>query len=243
MKKTVVLGASGATGRLLVRQLLQKGFTVLAIVRNSDAFINNNGTHPNLQIIEAEIANISADDWCQYLKDCEIVLCCLGHNLTFNGVFGKPRRLVTEAIKNVTTSIVSLQPKNKIKLILMNTTGNQNQDIPEKPPFTQRAVIFVLRMLLPPHVDNEKAAEFLRLQVGQNNDYIDWVVVRPDTLTNEELVTEYAIHISPIRNVIFDAGSTSRINVADFMSELAVNSELWSLWQGQMPVIYNQVIE
>ncbi|OOY35540.1 hypothetical protein BOV90_03935 [Solemya velum gill symbiont] len=48
-------------------------------------------------------------------------------------------------------------------------------------------------------------------------------------------------HTSPVRNVIFNAGKTSRINVADFMSDLAVKSELWNEWKGKMPVIYDRV--
>ena len=239
MKKTLVLGASGATGRLLVQRLLQKDIEVIAIVRNSNSLTNIDDSHPNLQIVEAEISEMQASDLTQYLTECEAVLSCLGHNLTFRGMFGHPRRLVTDAIKKVTSAIESIRPNKKIKIILMNTTGNSNRGIPEKPPFSQRVVISLLRLLLPPHVDNEKAADFLRLQVGQNHNHIEWVAVRPDGLINEDSVTQYDINASPIRNVIFDAGSTSRINVADFMSELAVNSELWNIWKGQMPVIYN----
>jgi hypothetical protein len=123
----------------------------------------------------------------------------------------------------------------------MNTTGNSNGDIPEKPPYSQRLVISLLRVMLPPHVDNENAADFLRVKVGQNNNNIEWVAVRPDGLIDETQVSPYDINVSPIRNVIFDAGTTSRINVADFMSELAVNTALWNEWKGQMPVIYNHV--
>jgi len=239
MKKTLVLGASGATGRLLVQRLLQKDIEVIAIVRNSNSLTNIDDSHSNLQIVEAEISEMQASDLTQYLTECEAVLSCLGHNLTFRGMFGHPRRLVTDAIKKVSSAIESISPNKKIKIILMNTTGNSNRGIPEKPPFSQRVVISLLRLLLPPHVDNEKAADFLRLRVGQNHNHIEWVAVRPDGLINEDSVTQYDINASPIRNVIFDAGSTSRINVADFMSELAVNSELWNMWKGQMPVIYN----
>lgn len=40
MKKTVVIGANGATGRLLVKLLLQKGVEVIAVVRDSDSLAN-----------------------------------------------------------------------------------------------------------------------------------------------------------------------------------------------------------
>ncbi len=239
MKKALVLGASGATGQLLVEILLQKGVELIAIVRNANSMTNIDRSRPSLQIVEAEISEISESELAQYLRECEVVLSCLGHNLTFKGMFGHPKRLVSDAIKKVVQTIESIKADNKFKIILMNTTGNSNRDIPEKPPYSQRIVISLLRFLLPPHVDNEEAADFLRLHVGQNNNNIEWAAVRPDALINEDQVSQYDIKTSPIRNAIFDAGSTSRINVADFISELAVNSELWNEWKGKMPVIYN----
>lgn len=241
MKKALVLGASGATGQLLVKSLLQKGGEVIAIVRNPSSLANIDKHQSHLRIVEAEISELTETDLVQYLKECEVVLCCLGHNLTLKGMFGQPRRLVRDAIQKVAQTIETIDTGHKVKIILMNTTGNSNGDIPEKPPYSQRLVISLLRVMLPPHVDNENAADFLRVKVGQNNNNIEWVAVRPDGLIDETQVSPYDINVSPIRNVIFDAGTTSRINVADFMSELAVNTALWNEWKGQMPVIYNHV--
>jgi len=239
MKKALVLGASGATGQLLVQQLLQKGIAVTAIVRHSNSLTNIADSHPDLQIVEASISDMQASDLTQHLAGCEAVISCLGHNLTFSGVFGHPRKLVTNVIKLVTSAIESMNLNKKIKIVLMNTTGNSNRDVPEKPPLSQRLVITLVRLLLPPHRDNENAANFLRLQVGQNHPQLEWVAVRPDALVDEDVVSQYDIYASPTRNVIFDAGLTSRINVAAFISELATNSMLWNKWKGQMPVIYN----
>lgn len=239
MKKALVLGASGNTGKLLVQILLQKGVEVIAIVRNSNSLTDINSSNKSLQVVEAEISKIPEKDLAQYLEECEVVLSCLGHNMTFKGMFGQPRRLVTDALKKVVQSIQSMNSNNKFKIILMNTSGNSNRDIPEKPPFSQRLVVSILRLLLPPHVDNENAADFLRLKVGQNHSSIQWAAVRPDGLIDEDQISHYDIKTSPVRNVIFDAGKTSRINVAEFMSELAINSGLWNEWKGKMPVIYN----
>ena len=65
-------------------------------------------------------------------------------------------------------------------------------------------------------------------------------MVRPDKLVNEDQVSEYEVHPSPIRSAIFDAGETSRINVGHLMAELITNDETWKDWKGQMPVIYNK---
>lgn len=102
------------------------------------------------------------------------------------------------------------------------------------------SVTGMLHVLLPPHADNEQAADHLRLHIGTNNPSVEWVVVRPDTLIDQENVTGYNIHASPVRSALFDPGKTSRINVAHFMARLMNGEELWEAWKGQMPVIYNE---
>ena len=96
-------------------------------------------------------------------------------------------------------------------------------------------------LLLPPHVDNEKAADYLRTEIGQNNPIIQWTAVRPDSLINESEVTEYEVYPSPTRSPIFNAGKVSRINVGHFMAALIDNDDLWQKWKGQMPVIYSKM--
>ncbi len=53
----------------------------------------------------------------------------------------------------------------------MNTTGNRNHDISEPISFAQKCMICLLRLLIPPHVDNEKAEEYLRTEIGQKQCY------------------------------------------------------------------------
>ena len=101
-------------------------------------------------------------------------------------------------------------------------------------------MIGLLRLLLPPHLDNEKATDYLRTEIGQNNNSVEWVAVRPDGLINEEEVTKYEIHPSPSRSAIFNAGKVSRINVGHFMANLIHDEILWTKWKGQMPVIYSK---
>ncbi|WP_373400057.1 hypothetical protein V8V91_10835 [Algoriphagus halophilus] len=127
-----------------------------------------------------------------------------------------------------------------MKFVLMNTSGNRNRDLDEPISKRERFIIALLRLVLPPHVDNEKAAGYLRIQVGQNCNFMEWVAVRPDGLVNEEQVSEYEVYPSPIRSAIFDAGTVSRINVGHFMAKLMEDQELWNKWKGQMPVVYSK---
>ena len=87
------------------------------------------------------------------------------------------------------------------------------------------------------YVDPTGQAAWIPLSVG-----VKEVVVRPDTLIDFPEVTEYELRLSPTRSAIFDPGKSSRINVANFMSRLLLENELWQNWKGEMPVLYNSTI-
>lgn len=236
----LVVGASGATGRKLVEQLLVEKHHVKAIVRSPEKLPKRWKNNANLQIISASVLELSDVEMCEIVKDCHAVASCLGHNLTWKGIYGQPRKLVTDATRRLCDAIESNNLQRPTKFVLMNTTGNRNRDLKEVISFAQKYVIGLLRLLLPPHVDNEKAADYLRTQIGQNSASIEWVAVRPDGLINEDEVTDYDIYPSPIRSAIFNAGKVSRINVGHFMARLVSDNALWNQWKGQMPVIYSK---
>lgn len=239
---TLIVGASGATGRLLVQELLNRGQKVKVVVRSLDSLHEAVKTHENLSVIQASILDLGDAEMVRHVQGCSAVVSCLGHNLNLKGIFGEPRRLVTDATRRLCDAIRASEPGAPVKFVLMNTTGNSNRDLDEPISFAQKCVIGLLRLLLPPHVDNEKAAEYLRTNVGQGDPEIEWAAVRPDGLVDETEVTDYEIYRSPMRSAIFDAGKTSRINVAHFMTKLINDNDTWEMWKGEMPVIYNQAI-
>jgi len=238
---TLVVGASGATGNQMVEQLLNLGQKVKVIVRPTGKTPDTWKNNDKISIIKASISEISVDEMINYLIDCQSVASCLGHNLTLKGVFGKPRKLVTDAVRLLCNAIQKNSPEKPIKFVLMNTTGNRNRDLNESTTIGQKLVMGLIRLLVPPQLDNEKAADFLRVNIGQKNKFIEWVAVRPDTLINEDNVTDYELYASPIRSALFNPGKTSRINVGNFMSRLIVENDLWNKWKGQMPVIYDKM--
>lgn len=236
----LVVGATGETGQLVVKQLLDCGEIVRVIVRFPDKLSETILSHPNLSVITvSNVLHINKHVMREYVKDCDAVVSCLGHNLTLRGIFGPPFKLVTDVTKLICHAINENKPQRTMKFILMNTAGNSNENHRETVPFPEKCVLRIIRLLVPPHRDNEKAADYLRIEIGQDNQEIEWTAVRPDSLLNLDEVTKYSIFPSPIRSAIFNPGKTSRINVAHFMSELIINEELWQKWKGQMPVIYN----
>lgn len=237
---TLIIGASGATGRLLLEDLLNRGQKVKIVVRSRNSLPDSILNHENLSVTQASILDLDEAELASLVQGCSAVASCLGHNISLKGIYGSPRKLVTDATRRICQAIRAAEPKEKVKFVLMNTAGNRNRDLDEPISFGQKIVVCLLRYLLPPHVDNENAADYLRVTIGQNDPMIEWVAVRPDGLVNEPAVTGYKIHPSPTRSAIFNPGTTSRINVADFMSTLITDTKIWHMWKGQMPVIYNQ---
>jgi nucleoside-diphosphate-sugar epimerase len=236
----LVVGATGATGRPLVKQLLDRGHTVKVIVRSPHSLPAAIRNHERLTVIQANLLDLSDAALAEHVQGMDAVASCLGHDLTLKGIYGQPRRLVTDAVRRLCNAIKANQPEGRTKFVLMNTSGNSNRDLDEPISLAQKVVIGLLRLLLPPHVDNEQAADYLRTQIGQHDGQIAWVAVRPDGLIDADEVTPYAIYPSPTRSALFDAGQVSRINVAHFMAELITDEACWQQWQGQMPVIYSR---
>jgi len=238
----LVVGGTGATGQHLVAQLLERGHRVRVIVRAPQKLPEAVRSHENLTVITASVSDISDKELAQHVRGCDAIASCLGHTMSWRGMFGHPRRLVANTANRLCQAVRAERgnnPAHPVRFVLMNSTGCRNRDVPERISLAQRIVIQTIRALLPPHADNEEAAAFFRVEIGKRDPAVEWVVVRPDTLVNERDVTPYEIHASPIRSAIFNPGKTSRINVAHWMATLLTDSDAWSQWAGQMPVIYN----
>lgn len=236
----LVVGASGATGRLLVEQLVTWEQTVKVVVRTPEKLPEWFKGHDRISVIQASVLDLSDADMVQHAKGCDAVASCLGHNISLKGIYGQPRRLVADATRRLCNAIKAGAPTKPIRFVLMNTAGNSNRDLHEPESLAQRCAIGLIRLLLPPQVDNERAADHLRTQIGQSDGMIEWAVVRPVTLINATQVSEYEAFPSPTRSVIVNSGVTSRINVAHFMARLMIEETTWNKWRGQMPVIYNK---
>jgi len=237
--KILIVGATGATGRLLVKDLLQRGEKVIAVVRSAEK-LSELLHNENLTIVETPVLDLSDEELATLVRGCDAVASCLGHNITFKGIYGKPRRLVTEATRRLCAAIEAGKPQKPVKFVQMNTSGNRNRDLNERVSVPEAIVVSLLSTVLPPYTDSIQAAEFLRTQIGQQHPTIEWVAVRPDSLIDEDSVSSYEVHPSPIRSALFNPGKVSRINVARFMAELICDTPTWKLWKGQMPLIYSR---
>jgi nucleoside-diphosphate-sugar epimerase len=237
--KVLILGASGATGKQVIAQLLKRGIS-LRIVTRKNAVIPEELCKNNLvEQITGNIAEFDSMANKTLINECDAVVLCLGHNISIKGILGKPRLLVYQSLKNVCEAIIQCSSK-KIKVILMSTVAYDYKKINEERSLSERIILSILTSLLPPQKDNVWAANYLSGTIGQSNEKVEWIAVRPDSLIDNDDVSPYEVFESIQRNPIFNPGKTSRINVGHFMTELITDNELWEKWKNKMPVVYNK---
>lgn len=236
-RPTVLLvGGTGRTGGRVLRELLARDVHVRAVARSRARLPASSAGHPNLTVTEASLLTLREDELQQLVRGCDAVVSCLGHVLDFKGIFGPPRDLVTQATTRLCRAIEAVGGPTPVKFVLMSSVSvHRSRDLDARRGSLERAFLAVLRRLVPPAADNQRAADFLRTQIGPEHAAVRWVVVRPDTLLDGD-VTPYALHEALVDS-LFEPGSTRMANVAHFMAELVTNPETWSAWASKLPVI------
>jgi hypothetical protein len=234
----LLLGGTGRTGGRVLRQLLDRGVHVRAIVRSAGRLPESVVGHPGLTVVEADLLSLTPKELQEQVRGCDAVISCLGHNIDLKGVFGPPRDLVTQAVSRVCGAIEALRPAEPVRFILMSTVSvNRPNRADTRRGNGERAVLWVLRGLVPPARDNQSAADFLSASIGTGSPFVRWVAIRPDTLRGGD-VTEYALNEGLVASLA-RADDTNMANVAHFMCELVEDQGLFGTWAGKMPVIAN----
>ena len=237
-RTALVVGGTGRTGRRVVEQLLGRGACVRAVVRSADRLPKDAARDSRLEVVVADLLSLSDETLLGHVRGCHAVISCLGHVLSVRGIFGPPRDLVTLATTRLCRAIEAAQPTSPVKFILMSSVSvNQPAGRDTRRGAFERGLVRVLRRALPPANDNQAAADFLCAGVGTDSPFVQWVVVRPDTLREAD-VSGYALHEGLVSSV-FRPGSTNMANVAHFMCELVADDEAWDRWRGKLAVIVN----
>mmetsp|Transcript_6292 Transcript_6292/g.11188 ORF Transcript_6292/g.11188 Transcript_6292/m.11188 type:complete len:241 (-) Transcript_6292:38-760(-) len=232
----LVLGATGATGRLVVEQLLSRGVPVKAFVRKESVtpLPGEVLENPKLSVIEGTALGVKKEVLKTTLRDCAAVVSCLGHR----GVRLGSQMIVRDSCQRV-CNVIPQDGKAPTKFILMNTCLVDHPDGSDSEirSFAQRFCLAAMRKLLPPHKDNELAAKYL---FESSRSDLEWCVVRPGLLENSPDVTPYKTTPGIIFSM-FNPVPVSRNNVADFMTTLVNDPESWASWKGKMPYIMSQI--
>ena len=238
-QQTVLLvGGTGRTGQRVLVQLLSRGISVRVIVRSAQKLPAGAAENPNLAVVEADLLSLGDEDLLRHVRGCDAVISCLGHVISLKGVFGPPRDLVTRATTGLWRGIAALQPAKPVKFILMSSVSvNHPGGLDTRRGKFEKTFVGILRGVVPPAKDNQQAANFLYGEIGTSNPFVQWAVVRPDTLLEGD-VSEYTLHEGLVSS-LFAPDSTNMANVAHFMCELVTNPKAWDDWKGKLPVIVN----
>lgn len=234
-QEVLLLGGTGRTGSRVLTQLLARGVRVRAIARSAQRLPRDIVGHQALSVIEADLLRLSDEEMRRHVSGCDAVISCLGHVISFKGVFGPPRDLVTQATVRFSRAIEASRPETPTKFILMSSVSVLCPEDARRPA-ADRVLLSALRALVPPVIDNQRAADFLR-RMDARSPFVQWVVVRPDALLEGE-TSAYTAHPRIVSSIL-KPDSTNMANVAHFMCELVTDAATWDRWAAKSPVITN----
>ncbi|XP_077571263.1 flavin reductase (NADPH)-like [Stigmatopora nigra] len=208
--RIAVLGASGQTGQFVVKQALQQGHIVTAIVRNPDKLTVR---HDNLQVVEADI--FSSDSLKPHFTGTDVVVSCLGFSTSFfSSVSG-----YTQSMRAIIGAMREARVHKVVTMTSWYTDPNSSAQSP-----------YLIRFLLLPLIRSVLSNMWEMEQYLQQVDNINWTVVRPPGLKNlpssalELLANEgYFVPDEGGRPV---GSAMGRGDVARFMLSL-LNSNAW----------------
>lgn len=188
-----IFGANGGTGIELVKQALERGHQVTAIVRRPDAF---SLTHERLRVTAGDA--MKPDTFALALKKQDAVISALGI-----GSFKKSLKPMTFHQETAHNLIEQMKRQGVSRLVCLTSVGVL--DKPIGPLFYR----WLVKPLLKHKYDDMRQLEKTVRQSGLN-----WTIVRPFRLTDGPRTGHYRVADS---GVLDDAGSIARSDIADFI--------------------------
>ncbi|MBZ5549777.1 MAG: SDR family oxidoreductase [Acidobacteriia bacterium] len=207
--KLVVLGATGGTGMEVVRQALQRGHSVTALVRSPD----------RLKPFGGQIAVKQGD----LLSSADLQPVIQGHDAVVSA-FG-PRLPVSKAdahlLQQFADALIGAMVKTNVRRVVVESVAFLFKDAIFPPAY------LLGRLFLRQVVNDASAME----QVFANSQ-LDWTMVRPPELTDKPYTGKYRVREGHLPLFGF---KIARADVADFMIRAAENCS----WVGKIVGISN----
>jgi putative NADH-flavin reductase len=189
--RLLVFGASGKTGRELIRQALERGHAVDAFVRRPEALT----PEPGLNVVQGDVADFSLVDGAISGQDAVVSVLGVTEPLNHDPA-------VIAGIENI---VRAMEAKGLRRLLYLSFIG-----VRESRP----AVGFVLRYIAPIPLRQEIADHEVKERLVRAS-LLDWTIVRPPKLTAGPRTGRYRAG-ETIRTWA-PVPTLSRADVADFM--------------------------
>ena len=204
----LVLGATGGTGRQIVRTAAAKGYEVTALVRNA-ATAQDVGA---ASLIEGDARDDAVLG--RALDGCDAVISSLGTALS-------PFREVT-LLSSATTSLVAAMKKAGVRRLVCITGMGAGDSRGHGGFFYDR--IFQPLLLRNVYADKDRQEAVVK------SSGLDWIIVRPSMLTDKPPTGRIRAMTDLSQ---FHGGSISRADVASFVVDQVTSGQ----WLHQTPVI------
>jgi uncharacterized protein YbjT (DUF2867 family) len=206
--KVLVLGATGGTGRLIVRDALQKGYSVVALVRAKARAPDL----PGAVIMEGDARDEGA--LMRALDGCDAVVSALGTGVS-------PFREVSLLTEATNALMPAMRRSGVRRLVCISALGVGDSRGHGGFVFDRLFMPLLLR-----HAYKDKGRQEAAIRASS----VDWVIVRPGMLTNEPARGSLRA-IVDLASV--NGGKVARADVARFVVEqLATDT-----WLRQTPVL------
>lgn len=202
-ERLLIVGATGGTGRQLVAQALERGYTVTALARDPSTL---RVEHPRLTVVRSNVLDYPSVE--AAVRGHEAVLSALGHKRYFG-----PSRILSEGTRNLLRAMETHRVQRFVCATALGIGGTAGR-------MGVYYTFFVIPIVLPFYFWDKTRQE--RLIAASR---VPWVVVRPGALTNGARRGRYrhGQHVGSFLGTV----RISRADVADFMlNQLAENTYL-----------------
>lgn len=202
--KVIVLGGTGQTGQHLVRQALQQGHDVTAVVRNPGKMTV---THEKLKVVEGNI--FSDENLKPHFQGHDAVVSCLGFPPSvFSGVMG-----YTQSMHATLKAMRAAKVNRIVTMTSWYTAPGSSSNGP-----------FFVRYVLIPMINSVLTNMYEMENMLNKAEDINWTVVRPPGLKNEpetdkDILTHEGYFV-PDANGLPTSQTVARGDVARFMLSL-----------------------
>jgi putative NADH-flavin reductase len=188
--KVLIIGATGATGRVLMREALEQGHEVTALARDPSALAPEDHRPRVLQGNALDASEVEAA-----VADQDAVLSALGTRST------RPTTLFSQSTHN----LISAMNKHGVRRLVCITGIGAGE--------SKGHVGFLYDRIMLPFVVKNIYEDKNRQEEAIKQSDLEWVIVRPARLTDEAAKGEYRVYLGGS----YTAKTISRADVAAFM--------------------------
>src|SRR5215469_11667082 len=193
--KVVVLGATGGTGLEIVRQAIQHGHAVTALVRSPDGlkqFANRMTVRPGDLLNSTDLEHA--------IQGHDAVLSAFGPRVPIS-------KQDTDLLQRFAVALTSAMPRAGVRRAVVESVAFLFRDSIVPPAY------LLGRLFFPTVVADASAMERVFEESG-----LDWTMVRPPQLTDKPYTGKYRVRD---RGLPIFGFKISRADVADFMIKVA----------------------